>query len=120
MTRIALPWPAPPLTKNAVRRMHYRTEAKERKAIMETVALLARDTAKHSEAVVVLHWRMADRRRRDGDGAAPTLAACIDGLVQAGVLPDDSWQFVRHSGITCHDPEPDQPGALWLAIDPTT
>ena len=118
MTRIALPYAAPPLTKNQVRRMHYRTEAKARKQIMHTVALLARETEKREAAIVILHWRMADRRRRDGDGAAPTLAACIDGLVEAGVLPDDSWQYVRHSGVTCHPPEPGSPGAMWLSIDP--
>ena len=117
MTRFPLPWAAPPLTKNAVRRMHHHREAKERKAIKEAVALLARDADPYDKAIVILHWRMADKRRRDGDGAAPTLAACIDGLVAAGVLPDDSWQYVRHSGVTCHPPEPGSPGALWLAID---
>src|SRR5690606_31074087 len=117
MTRIALPWAAPPLTKNAVRRMHYRTEAKVRKQIMQTVALLAREVTPRPAAIVVLHWRMPDRRRRDGDGAAPTLAACIDGLGTAEVLPDDSWAQVPHSGVTCHPPSPGQPGAMWLAID---
>lgn len=117
MTRITLPWPAPPLTKNVVRRMHHQREAKERKAIKTAVALLARNMQPREAAIVILHWRMADRRRRDGDGAAPTLAACIDGLVDAGVLPDDSWRHVPHSGITCHPPEPGLPGAMWLAVD---
>ena len=117
MTRVALPWTAPPLTKNGVRRMHHQREAKERKAIKTTVALLAREVEPLPAAIVILHWRMADRRRRDGDGAAPTLAACIDGLVAAGVLPDDSWAQVPHSGVTCHPPEPGLPGAMWLSID---
>ena len=116
MNTIALPFRAPPLTKNAVRRMHHHREAKERKTIKTVVALLARDLAPMEQATVVLHWRMPDRRRRDGDGAAPTLAACIDGLVEAGVLPDDSWQYVTHSGVTCHPPDPPRPGALWLTV----
>lgn len=111
-----LPFSAPPLTKNAVRRMHHQAEAKTRKGIVQTVAILARNIEPRETANVVLHWRMANRRRRDGDGAAPTLAACIDGLVVAGVLPDDSWQNVPHSGVTCHPPIPGQLGALWLAI----
>lgn len=118
MTTIPLPWTTPPLTKNAVRRMHYQTEAKARRVIVEAATWLART---HLEpmtgANVTLHWRMADKRRRDGDGAAPTLAACIDGLVRAGVLPDDSWVHVPHSGVTCHPPIKGKPGALWLEIE---
>jgi hypothetical protein len=37
--------------------------------------------------------------------------------VLEGVLPDDSWVHVVHSGVTCHPPEPGMPGALWLTIE---
>lgn len=116
MTTIPLPWTAPPLTKNRVRRMHHHAEAKARKDIVDVVALLARDIKPMPGAVIILHWVMPDRRRRDGDGAAPTLAACIDGIVKAGVLTDDSWVEVPHSGVTCHAPTPGQPGRLWLTL----
>lgn len=117
MTRIDLPWERPPLTKNQVRRMHHQAEAKARKRIVEAVAWIARARITPMVgAIVVLHWRMPDRRRRDGDGAAPTLAACIDGLVHGGALPDDSWVHVPHSGVTTHPPIPGQPGALWLEL----
>jgi crossover junction endodeoxyribonuclease RusA len=67
-------------------------------------------------AIVILHWQMPDRRRRDGDGAAPTLKVVLDALVAEGVLPDDSWIHVPHSGVTCHPPVKGQPGALWLEL----
>lgn len=115
--RLDLPWPAPPLTKNRVRRMHYQAEAKERRRVVEAVTWIARNRIEPMVgAIVTLHWRMPDKRRRDGDGADPTKAACIDGLVRAGVLPDDSWVHVPHSGVTCHPPEPGKPGALWLTV----
>jgi crossover junction endodeoxyribonuclease RusA len=67
-------------------------------------------------AIVILHWQMPDRRRRDGDGAAPTLKVVLDALVAEGVLHDDSWIHVPHSGVTCHPPVKGQPGALWLEL----
>lgn len=121
MIRIDLPFTAPPLTKNAVRRMHHMTEAKARKQIVEAVMWLARGIEPMAGANVTLHWRVADNRRRDGDGADPTKAACIDGLVRGGVLPDDSWVHVPHSGVTVHPPVPGCPGAMWLTLtDPDT
>lgn len=118
MTTIALPWPVPPLTKNSVRRMHHHAEAKIRRRTVDEARWIIRAAGleRRAGANVVLHWRMPDRRRRDGDGAAPTLAACIDALVLEEVLPDDSWVHVPHSGITCHAPEPNKPGAMWLTL----
>lgn len=116
--RVDLPWEAPPLTKNRVRRMHHHAEAAARREVIDTArwAIRAAKPTPLIGANVVLHWRVANRRRQDGDGAAPTLAALIDAAVLEGVLPDDSWVHVVHSGITCHPPEPGMPGALWLEI----
>ena len=35
-----------------------------------------------------------DRLRRDQDNLVPTLKPCIDGLVDAGVIPDDTPEYV--------------------------
>jgi hypothetical protein len=117
---VPLLWDKPPLTANQIRKMHHMAEAST-KAVMLTQAIwsisqldLTRRT--YDRAVVVLHWRMGDKRRRDGDGAAPTLKVCLDALVQEGIVPDDSWQYVVHSGITTHAPVPGKPGAMWLSI----
>lgn len=118
-TTIPLHWPAPPLTQNGLRRMHHMAEAAaKRHALHEArYTIRAANLAPMVGANVTLHWRMPDRRRRDGDGAAPTLKVCLDALVDEGVIPDDSWIHVPHSGVTCHPPMPGKPGALWLTLD---
>lgn len=122
MTTIPLPFDSPPLTKNKVRRMHFRKEASIRRDSIEAVrwAIKAADITALEQAVVILNWRVPNNVRRDGDGADPTKAFCIDALVLEGVLPDDSWRFVVHSGVTVHPPIKGQPGAMWLSVtDPT-
>ena len=120
---VALPWLKPPLTKNDTRRQghHHAMRRKWAEALEEARwAIRAAKPEPLDVAVVVLHWRQPDRRRRDGDGASLTLSACLDALVLEEVLPDDSWQHVAHSGITCHAPAKGVPGAMWLTIsDPT-
>lgn len=120
MTSIPLPFDAPPLTKNKVRRMHHHKEASIRRDSIDAtrLAIRAAKVQPLEQAVVVLHWRQPDNRRRDGDGADPTKAFCLDALVLEGVLPDDSFQHVIHSGVTCHAPIKGQPGAMWLSINP--
>jgi len=45
-------------------------------------------------AEITIEYQPPDRRRRDPDNLAPSGKACIDGLVLAGVLPDDSSAHV--------------------------
>ena len=118
MTAIPLPFDQPPLTKNKVRRMHHHKEAGIRRDAINAVrmAIRAAKVQPLEQAVVILHWRQPNNRRRDGDGADPTKAFCIDALVLEGVLPDDSWAHVVHSGTTVHPPVKGQPGAMWLSI----
>lgn len=119
MSTVTLPWLSPPITQNSLRRMHHHSEAKLKASMLEDArwAIRAAKVTKLDRAVVILHWRMADRRRRDGDGAAPTLKVCLDALVKEGVLADDSWVEVPHSGVTCHAPVKGKPGALWLSVE---
>lgn len=120
MTTIPLVWTAPPITKNDTRRHgnHHAMRHKWANALGEARwAIRAARPEPLEHAVVTLHWRQPDRRRRDGDGAAPTLSACLDALVLEEVLPDDSWQHVLHSGVTCHPPVAGQPAAMWLTVD---
>ena len=42
--------------------------------------------------VVTINYR--DRRRRDAANLAPTVKAIVDGLVDAGILPDDSTEYL--------------------------
>lgn len=115
---VSLPWCTPPLTANQVRRLHPLREAALRKAALNEArwAIRAARLTPQLVADVVLHWRMPDNRRRDGDGADPTKKVVLDALVLEGVLPDDSWSHVRHSGVTVHPPQPKIPGGMWLEI----
>ena len=68
-------------------------------------------------AVVSLHWRIPDRRRRDADNLGPTLKACLDALVAERVLADDSFRHVPTAACTIHEPN-GQPTAMWLELVP--
>lgn len=119
---IHLPFDDPPLTKNKVRRMHFRKESSIRREAIEEVREAIREAGvePREEAVIVLGWLQPNNVKRDGDGADPTKAFCIDSLVLEGVIPDDSWRFVIHSGVTCRPPIKGLPGAMWLELhDPT-
>lgn len=117
---VLLPWARPPLTQNQRETFHRMKVAKiKREMLADARAAIQRAGVPPTpQAIVVLNWQMPDRRGRDGDGAAPVLKACLDALVKEGVLEDDSWAYVPHSGITCHPPIKGQPGAFWLTVTP--
>lgn len=108
---------APPLTKN--QRLHHMAVYRKRKELRERTALLARHAKATpvDPAAVTLHWRPKVRRLRDEDNAFDTLKPCLDGLVDAGVLPhgDDSGHVTARVHI--HQPVPGKPGALWLTVE---
>lgn len=115
--RIGLPWVAPPLTLNPGLRSEnpHAKAARVRRAKVEAVAAIA-GTGWVPGAVVTLHYRVPDKRRRDADNLAATLKVCQDALVEAGVLTEDSWVTVPASGQRIHPPIKGQPGALWLVL----
>ncbi len=94
--RLELPL-AKPLSLNA--RQHWRVKAK-------AVAQLRRDAHLLAEAArvpacsrihVQLHYVPRDARRRDRDNLVATLKPVLDGLVDAGVVPDDTDEYVTWS-----------------------
>lgn len=44
---------------------------------------------------VGLVWVVPDKRRRDAENPVPTLKALCDGLVDAGLVPDDTPEFME-------------------------
>jgi Holliday junction resolvase RusA-like endonuclease len=91
---IELPPGMPVLSLND--RMHYarRNNASQQlKTAAWAKALQARLPALQ-RAEVTVEYQPPDRRRRDPDNLAPTGKAAIDGLVLAGVLPDDDSEHV--------------------------
>lgn len=76
----------------ANQRMHWRKKAQRTKAIRELAAVQTRtfkaEPMEAAHCLVELTW--PDRRRRDAHNLMPTIKACIDGIVDAKLLPDDS------------------------------
>lgn len=104
----------PPLTLN--QRLHWSEKARRTKKIRDTVGWQAQamrlGTATHVS--VQLHYNTGDRRRRDSDNLVATLKPCVDGLVDAGLVPDDDPAHVTtimpeiHNGLG--------PRRLWITI----
>lgn len=84
-----------PVLSNA--RMHHQAKAKAVKPWRQAGCVLAR--AQHIPPlgrVSIACWgRYPTRVMPDVDGVAPTLKAVLDGIVDAGVLPDDQPPFVQ-------------------------
>ena len=101
-TRVGM-YPKPPLSLND--RMHWRKRAK----ITADIRGYIREWAFYnvpacSASEVWLHYVPRDGRRRDADNLVPILKACCDGLVDAGVVPDDTPEL-----MTKHMPVIDAP-----------
>lgn len=43
----------------------------------------------------------ADRRRRDAANAIQAMKPAVDGVVDAGLIPDDDWQHLTIDGVHC-------------------
>ena len=113
---VELPWTAPPLNLN--QRMHWRTKAALTRQLRDAAAVLARHHHLHGyERVrVTLHYQPRDRRTRDAENPIPTLKALADGLVDAGVVRDDSPDLMVKDMPVIHDPA--RPPRLWLVVEP--
>lgn len=95
MTTIRLPYTKPPLSLND--RMHWRKRAQIVKALRSYVGGMAIYMAPYRPRHVELHYVPRDKRRRDADNLVATLKPCLDGLVDAGVIEDDTPEFVTWS-----------------------
>lgn len=113
---IPLPWSKPPLSGND--RGHTRYSPFTRVKGEAVLAIRAAKVEPVDRAIVTLHYRVPDWRRRDADNLAPTYKACQDALVAAGVIADDSFTTIPEARQHIHDPVKGKPGALWLTIQP--
>ena len=105
------------LTQNDVRRMHW-AEHGRRVAQWKTLAMLAarpRPKTPMPVRVAVHAWPEKSGRMFDGDAIAPSVKACIDGLVLAGVLVDDTPTWV--GPVTYQPPERVAAGRYRLRLE---
>ncbi len=66
---------------------------------------------------VTLHYIPAQNRRRDPDNLIAGFKPAVDALVDAGVVPDDTLQFVEREYPVIHVPDPTIVGGrFWLTV----
>ncbi|MBF4578927.1 DUF4406 domain-containing protein [Frigoribacterium sp. VKM Ac-2530] len=84
----------PPLTSN--QRLGWRAKAALTKKVRAAASFQARAAGLRDLGAcrVTLVWYVHTRTRRDADNVVPTLKAMCDGLVDAGVVPDDVPRFM--------------------------
>lgn len=93
---LKLPHQKPPLTANM--RHHWAQKARTTRQLRHDTRLLARANnlpkgALH--ATVHITYTPKDNRRRDPSNLMPTQKACLDGLVDYGLVPDDNPTYVE-------------------------
>lgn len=99
---IRLPWTAVPISLNG--REHWRAKAAKVAAVRASTHLavaVATFAATMPERIdVTLTYYPRDKRRRDADNLVATLKACCDGIVDAGVVADDTPDLmVKHMPV---------------------
>lgn len=83
------------LTSN--QRPHWASKARSTRAIREMAFVMCKhervQPMRAATLEVVTRW--ADHRSRDAENIAPTSKAAVDGCVEAGLLPDDSSNYLK-------------------------
>ena len=95
------------LTSN--QRLHWGERARRTRALRWRATLAYRQAGKPRMEVAhcVARLTYRDRRRRDAHNIMPTLKALIDGVVAAGLLPDDNHKHLVGPDMRITDPDPD-------------
>ncbi|WP_157509574.1 hypothetical protein [Leifsonia sp. Root4] len=93
VTVLHFDYPRPPIAAND--RTHWAHKARLTKQVRAKTAELAKRIPELGRIRVSLVWVVKDRRRRDGgENITPTLKPMIDGLVDAGIVEDDTQEQV--------------------------
>ncbi|MBC9953261.1 hypothetical protein ICM05_01180 [Leucobacter sp. cx-42] len=89
---ITFDWPKLPLSLNY--RLHRMVESNETKRIRKAAEAWARTLPSMERCVVELEWFVNTRHRRDDENPVATLKPFCDGLVDGGLVPDDTAEFM--------------------------
>ena len=104
------------LTSN--QRLHWGERARRTRALRWRATLAYRQAGKPrlevAHCVATLTYR--DQRRRDDHNIMPTLKACVDGVVAAGLLPDDNHKHLVGPDIRVAEPDRGQAGYLCVEL----
>lgn len=102
-------WRTPPLTAN--QRLFWAAKADITRQVRRLTATLAQNAGipPMPRCEVLLTWFVTDNRRRDSDNTYPTFKVCCDALVDAGVVPDDTPQYMVKAApqiVRVHEGQP--------------
>jgi len=117
---LPLPYRRPPLSLN--QKMHYMVEHKIKGELKQAAIVIAKQQRipRLRACTAELVWFKGDNRRADSDNTSPTLKPLMDGLVAAGILPDDDSAHVFRTStrivLKRDDPRPFQGPRLQLHI----
>lgn len=111
-----LPYTAVPLSLNGQHGQHF-ARARKVKQVRAHAAFLARQAKIPSlpRCRIELHYAPRDSRRRDALNLVATLKPIEDGLVDAGVVPDDTAEFVEPT-MPVIDPATGKAGRLYVVV----
>lgn len=125
---LKLPWDRPPLSSND-RHANGIVERRKQTAASDAVTYLARSELRiglqpFERVTVELVYYPGDNRTRDPDNIAATLKPVLDGLVDAGVIPDDKARHVVRTSqrivLREDDPHGRKTAALYLLVEDAT
>lgn len=104
MNRVTITLSLPPAVLTAHDNGHWRTRSRTKTRCREVAAWTAKEHAKHAmkKAEVEIDFYFPDLRRRDALNYAQMCKPYIDGIVDAGIIPDDDWLTLRVGRITGH------------------
>lgn len=114
---VALPYLSPPLSAN--QRMHWSVRGRVTREVRSTAAWIARHTKLPAadRLTITLHYRPSTKRRRDAHNLYPLVKALVDGLVDAGIVPDDNTEHVSTPEPVIHPPTESGTPSMWLNIE---
>ena len=121
-TTILLPWDVPPLSLND----RHSSKFEEAKIIAKTRAdagwvVKSRRLGRHPHVTVELRYQPKRRGRHDEDNLVATQKPICDGIVDVGVVPDDTPEYMTKLMPVVITPTRSQRrGMLWLIITPST
>ena len=108
-----------PLLTSNMRFRHWSQQADITRRIRYEAAVRVRALrlAPQRHVRVELHYQPRDRRRRDADNLAPTLKAMCDGVVDAGLVPDDTPNFMTKVMPIIDEPVKGEKGRVYVVIE---
>lgn len=116
---IPLPYPSPPLSLNKGQG-HWAKTSGIKATLRRDAARLARSAkiGHHAHIHTRLHWTPPDNRRRDEDNIILTAKPLWDGLVDAGVVVDDTSTYMTKLMPRIHPGKKNMNGEprLWLDV----